>query len=90
MIKIKPGVNPHNKKYLDAYFKKYKNNIIIGSLAATSLFRMVLSDELKIINIERININERIRDLMELDDGKILIYTDGGSLIVLTKVINND
>jgi len=76
--------------YKGDYFKKYKNNIIIGSLAATSLFRMVLSDELKIINIERININERIRDLMELDDGKILIYTDGGSLIVLTKVINND
>ena len=37
------------------------------------------------LNIERIKINERIRDISESYEGKIILYTDGGSLIVLSK-----
>ena len=39
----------------------------------------------KIINLERIFINERIRDLVVLRSGKILIYTDGGNLILISR-----
>ena len=45
---------------------------------------MILDDE-KIINIERININERVRDILEIQDGRIAIYTDGGSIILFSK-----
>ncbi len=71
-------------QYQSDYFDIFKKNIILGSLGGLSLFRMILNDE-KIINIERININERIRDISESYEGKIILYTDGGSLIILSK-----
>ncbi len=70
--------------YRGDYFDIFKDNIILGSLGGLSLFRMILDDE-KIINIERIIINERIRDISESYEGKIILYTDGGSLIILSK-----
>ena len=45
---------------------------------------MIFHDE-KIINIERINVNERVRDILEIQDGRIAIYTDGGSFILFLK-----
>ena len=45
---------------------------------------MIFHDE-KIINIERINVNERVRDILEIQDGRIAIYTDGGSVILFSK-----
>lgn len=72
-------------EYKGDYFEKFKNNLLIGSLGSMSLFRAHLSDENKIINIEKIVLEERIRDLDEAQDGKILIYTDSGNLIILSK-----
>lgn len=71
-------------QYKSDYFEIFKNNIILGSLGGLSLFRMILHDE-KIINIERINVNERVRDILEIQDGRIAIYTDGGSVILFSK-----
>jgi glucose/arabinose dehydrogenase len=45
-----------------------------------------MSEKQKIINFEKIFISERIRDLTETSDGKILLYTDGGSLILLSRI----
>jgi len=70
--------------YKNDYFKRFKNNILIGSLAATSLFRMKFNEQFSIINVERINVNERIRDLTALNSGEILLYTDGGSIVLLS------
>ena len=39
----------------------------------------------KIVNLERIFINERIRDFVVLSSGKILVYTDGGNLILISR-----
>ena len=72
--------------YIGNYYQKFKKNLIIGSLAATSLFRMKLTSDFKIINIERINVNERIRDLIEISTGEIMLYTDGGSIVILSKL----
>ena len=76
-------------QYKSTYFKKFQNDIILGSLRATSLFRINLNKDLKVINMERININERIRDIIETQDGKIAVYSDGGSIILFSK-INKD
>ena len=72
-------------QYQSDYFEIFKNNIILGSLGGLSLFRMIFHDE-KIINIERINVNERVRDILEIQDGRIAIYTDGGSVILFQKI----
>jgi len=71
-------------QYQSDYFNIFKNNIILGSLGGLSLFRMIL-DEGKIINIESINVNERVRDILETQNGRIAIYSDGGSIILLSK-----
>ena len=47
---------------------------------------MKLTSDFKIINIERINVNERIRDLIEISTGEIMLYTDGGSIVILSKL----
>ena len=74
------------KEYKYEVLSKFNNDLIIGSLAATSLFRMKLTSDFKIINIERINVNERIRDLIEISTGEIMLYTDGGSIVILSKL----
>ena len=71
-------------QYQGDYFDIFKRNIILGSLGGLSLFRIILEDK-KIINIERINVNERIRDIAETYDGKIMLYTDGGNVVLLSK-----
>ena len=71
-------------EYKGDEFSKMKDNLIISSLSGVSLFRVNLSDNNNVINVETIKINERIRDLIETPDGKIVLYTDGGSLIFLS------
>ena len=73
-------------QYKSTYFKKFQNDIILGSLRATSLFRINLNKDLKVINMERININERVRDIIETQDGRIAVYSDGGSIILFSKI----
>ena len=71
-------------QYNGNYFDIFKNNVLIGSLGGLSLFRIIIEDN-EVINIEKIKINERIRDISESSDGKIVLYTDGGSLIFISK-----
>ena len=80
-----PSIAASQGIYYDGdHFNIYKKNIFLGSLGGLSLFRIILENK-KIINIERININERIRDIAETYDGRIMLYTDGGSVILLSK-----
>ena len=65
-------------------FPKWKDDLIISSLVGGSLFRVHLSDNNHVINVEKIKVNERIRDLIESPSGKLILYTDGGSLIFLS------
>jgi hypothetical protein len=72
-------------EYQGDYFEKFTNNLLIGSLGGESLLRLDLSDGKRIINYEKIKINQRIRDLLETKKGKILLYTDSGNLLILSK-----
>ena len=73
-------------QYSGKYFKMFKDNLIIGSLGAETLFKIALSKDNHVINIEKIPINFRVRDLLETIDGKILIYNDSGGLSLLSKL----
>ena len=65
-------------------FHAFNGNLLIGSLYGTSLFRIQLGETNNVMFIERINLNERVRDLNVSDSGKILVMTDGGSILVLS------
>lgn len=63
-------------------FGIWKGDLIAGSLATRSLYRMVVEGD-RIVLDEPIAIGKRVRDLLELDDGRILLWTDEAALIVI-------
>ena len=72
--------------YDQNYFKQFKDNIIVATLAGKSLFRFVLNDKKsRIISSEKIYIGNRIRDLEATNDGKLMALTDNGFLIYIEK-----
>lgn len=67
--------------YEDEYFDRWKNNLIVSTLASQELLRLVFNEQKKsLIYIENISINRRIRDIIKLDDGKIALLTDRGNI----------
>jgi cytochrome c2 len=66
-----------------AQFPSWKGDFLIGSLTTRSLYRLRMSQG-RVIFEEPIPIGYRVRDLLELDDGRILVWTDGASLLELS------
>ena len=63
--------------YKSNYFDKWKNNILITSLAANTLTRMIYDKEKKsVLYVENILIDKRIRDIVETPNGQIILLTD--------------
>ena len=68
--------------YENKYFDKWNKNIIVSSLAGKQLARFVYDyDNNSILYLENILINKRIRDIISLENGKIVLLTDIGNEI---------
>jgi aldose sugar dehydrogenase len=61
----------------------WRGDLLVSSLAARSLYR-VRRDGDRVAYVEPIMLDERIRDLAEGDDGRIVLWADGGGIISLT------
>ncbi len=55
----------------------WRGNALFGGLSSKALFRLTLEDN-RITNEERINLDKRIRDVIEDADGSVLLLSDGG------------
>ena len=65
--------------YENDYFSKWNKNLIISTLASNQLIRMNFDYKKKsIIYKENIKIGKRIRDIIEMEDGRIVLLTDRG------------
>ena len=65
--------------YENSYFSKWNKNLIISTLASNQLIRMVFDYKKKsIIYKENIKLDKRIRDIIEMNDGRIALLTDRG------------
>ena len=65
--------------YENDYFSKWKNNLIVSTLATKQLVRFVYDFENdSVIYKENIKIGNRIRDILTLKNGKIVLLTDRG------------
>ena len=74
--------------YQAEHFKVFKENIIVTTLKGKSIYRFLLdSNSERIITMEKIKIGLRIRDIMATTDGKILLTTDKGFLIIVEKSV---
>jgi cytochrome c2 len=65
-------------------FPRWRGDLLITSLAEKSLFRARLGER-RVIYVEKINIGHRLRDIAEMNDGKIALLTDDAKVIFLER-----
>ncbi|HEY0682628.1 MAG TPA: PQQ-dependent sugar dehydrogenase [Steroidobacter sp.] len=63
-------------------FPIWADNLLVGSLSSRSLYRLVL-DEDRVVLQEPIALNKRVRDILQLQDGRILIWSDDWTLTLI-------
>jgi cytochrome c2 len=66
----------------DQLFPIWRDNLLVGSLSTRSLYRLVVVDD-RVVVQEPIALNERVRDILQLPDGRILVWTDDAALTML-------
>ena len=65
-------------------FPAWKDDLLVGSLRMETLFRLRMRRD-HLIYAEPIPLGSRIRDLKEGSDGRIVVWTDIGDVIVLAR-----
>jgi len=63
-------------------FPLWRNDLLVGSLPAETIFRMRVESDRLVIS-EPIQVGERVRDILITNDGRILLWTDSGTLMVI-------
>lgn len=63
-------------------FPAWAGDLIVASLLEESLYRLRLEKD-HVLYVEPIHIGERIRDIIPLSDGRIALYADEASMILL-------
>ncbi len=73
--------------YTGKYFPKWNDNVFVGALAGTALWRLQYSGT-KEIGREKLlaELQERIRDVEQGPDGMIYVLTDSGKLLKISKL----
>lgn len=70
-------------------FPIWSGDLLVGSLAARSLYRVVLDGD-RVVLSEPIPLGRRVRDLLELPDGRIVVWTDDGAVITVEPASGRD
>ena len=80
-----PVIAPSGALFYDGSLFPWRGNAIVGGLASQAVIRLTL-DGAKVVNEERINLQRRIRDVIQARDGALLVITDhkDGELLRLT------
>lgn len=63
-------------------FPVWQDNLLVGSLSTRSLYRLVVVDD-RVVVQEPIALNKRVRDILSMPDGRIMIWSDDWSLTLL-------
>lgn len=63
-------------------FPIWRDNLLVGSLSTRSLYRLVVVDDRVVIQ-EPLPLNKRVRDILQLPDGRILVWSDDAALSTL-------
>ena len=77
-----PSIGVSNLIFVEGVgFHRWAGDLLVSSLWAESLYR-IRSEAGRVIYAEPISVG-RIRDLVELSDGRLVLWIDGGSIAVL-------
>lgn len=78
-----PSIAANNLiKLENSGFSLWEGNLIVASLKDQAIHRLVL-DGRRVVITERISIGSRVRDLLETEDGELLLLTDDGKLVFI-------
>jgi glucose/arabinose dehydrogenase len=80
-----PVISPSGALFYDGSLFPWKGSLIVGGLSSKALIRLTL-DGANVSAEERIDMQRRIRDVLQLRDGALLVITDdkNGELLKLT------
>jgi cytochrome c2 len=70
-------------------FPIWKGNLLIGSLSTRSLYRVVVDGDHAVLQ-EPIALNRRVRDILQMPDGRILVWSDDASVTTLEPASGTD
>lgn len=63
-------------------FPIWEDNLLVGSLSSRSLYRLVVVDD-RVVVQEPIALDKRVRDILPMPDGRIMIWSDDWTLTLL-------
>lgn len=71
--------------YNGELFKNWKGNLFLGALKLKHLNRIVLDENNKVVKEERLleSLEERIRNVIQSSNGKLVISTDSGNIYLI-------
>jgi len=80
-----PSISPSGIIFYDGPLASWRGNALLGGLSSKALIRLALDHD-RVIGEERIDMNRRIRDIIQSSDGTILLLSDGtgGELLRLS------
>ena len=80
-----PVIAPSGALFYDGSLFPWRGNVVVGGLASKALIRMEVEGA-KVLSEERIDMQRRVRDLIQAPDGALLVITDdkNGELLRLT------
>ena len=86
-----PVLSPSGALFYSGTLFPYRNNIVIGGLSSKALIRFGV-DGTSVTHEERIDMQRRVRDVIEAPDGALLLITDdkNGELLRLTPMSRNN
>ena len=67
----------------DAQFPLWQDDLIVSTLKMQSLYRLRVEDG-RVMYVEQIPVDHRIRDIETLDSGHLLATTDDGQLLIIS------
>jgi glucose/arabinose dehydrogenase len=85
-----PVISPSGAVFYDGKLFPWRGDVIVGGLSSKALVRLTL-DGNKVISEERVDMQKRIRDVLQMPDGALLVITDdkNGELLRLTPARDN-
>ena len=80
-----PVISPSGALFYDGSLFPWRGNVLVGGLSSKALIRLTI-DGSKVTGEERIDMQRRIRDVIQAQDGAILVITDdkNGELLRVT------
>ena len=86
-----PVISPSGAAFYHGSLFPWQGNALVGSLSAKAVVRLTL-DGARVVDEDRIELQKRVRDLIEAEDGSLLVITDdrNGELLRLRPASDRD